>query len=209
MTKATWYFDFISPFAYLQLARFSELPNNLNITLKPVLFASLLKHWGQLGPAEIPPKRRFVYRFFQWNSRKLGIPFFMPPRHPYNPLPPLRLCIAAGSKIHNVKEIFHLIYGKGIQPDSKEGINYIAKTLNISEPNEVINNENIKKKLKKNTKLAIKKGIFGVPSFVINEEIFWGCDSTGMLLNYLEDSDLFKTSEMIRISTMPMGKKRF
>ena len=49
MSKATWYFDFISPFAYLQLARFSELPNDINITLKPVVFGSLLGHWGQLG----------------------------------------------------------------------------------------------------------------------------------------------------------------
>ena len=82
MSKATWYFDFISPFAYLQLARFSELPKSLELTLKPVLFGSLLKHWGQLGPAEIPSKRRFVYRFFQWNADRLGIPFVMPPCHP-------------------------------------------------------------------------------------------------------------------------------
>lgn len=64
MTKAKWYFDFISPFAYLQLARFSQLPADLDITPVPVVFSALLKHWGQLGPAEIPPKRRFVYRFF-------------------------------------------------------------------------------------------------------------------------------------------------
>ena len=92
MTKTTWYFDFISPFAYLQLARFTELPQSLDINLKPVLFGSLLKHWGQLGPAEIPPKRRFVYRFFKWSADRLDLPFIMPPSHPYNPLPALRLC---------------------------------------------------------------------------------------------------------------------
>ena len=89
MTEAKWYFDFISPFAYLQLARFSTLPGNLEITAVPVVFGGLLTHWGQLGPAEIPPKRRFVYRFFQWNADRLGVPFAMPPRHPYNPLPSL------------------------------------------------------------------------------------------------------------------------
>ena len=65
MQKAKWYFDFISPFAYLQLGRFKELPQDLDIEPVPVLFAGLLKHWGHLGPAEIPSKRRFVYRFFR------------------------------------------------------------------------------------------------------------------------------------------------
>ena len=60
MTKAKWYFDFLSPFAYLQLARFQKLPPDIEITTVPVVFGAILKHWGQLGPAEIPPKRRFV-----------------------------------------------------------------------------------------------------------------------------------------------------
>ena len=75
MKKAKWYFDFISPFAYLQLQQFPKLPTNIEITPIPAVFGAILKHWGQLGPAEIPPKRRFVYRFFQWNADQLGIPF--------------------------------------------------------------------------------------------------------------------------------------
>jgi len=208
MSKATWYFDFISPFAYLQLARFSELPKSLEVTLKPVLFGSLLKHWGQLGPAEIPSKRRFVYRFFQWNADRLGIPFVMPPSHPYNPLPSLRLCVAAGSQIHHVKTVFDLIYGQGIQPDSLEGIQATAKALGISDPVATINDSDVKTKLRENTELAIVEGVFGVPSFVVNREVFWGGDATDMLLNYLDNPNLFKTSEMTRISTMPMGVKR-
>jgi len=98
MTKAKWYFDFLSPFAYLQLARFQKLPPNLEVTTVPVVFGAILKHWGQLGPAEIPPKRRFVYRFFQWKADQLGLPFAMPQMHPFNPLPALRLCVAAGAQ---------------------------------------------------------------------------------------------------------------
>ena len=208
MTKATWYFDFISPFAYLQLARFTELPENLDINLRPVLFGSLLKHWGQLGPAEIPPKRRFVYRFFKWNADRLGLPFIMPPSHPYNPLPALRLCVAAGSQIHQVKEIFNVIYGQGIQPDSAAGIQAIAKAVGIANPDTVISDLAVKQKLRENTELAINEGVFGVPSFIVNNEIFWGGDATEMLLDYLENTDLFNSPEMTRISTMPMGKKR-
>src|SRR5689334_16531801 len=66
MAEAIWYFDFISPFAYLQFSRLSRLPADLRVTMKPILFAALLEHHGHKGPAEIPSKRQFVYRFFKW-----------------------------------------------------------------------------------------------------------------------------------------------
>lgn len=111
MPKAKWYFDFISPFSYLQLARFSELPQDLEVELRPVLFAGLLNHWGHMGPAEIPSKRRFVYRFFKWHADRRGLPFTMPPSHPFNPLPALRLALVAGPDLDTVRTIFHHIYG--------------------------------------------------------------------------------------------------
>ena len=55
---ATWYFDFISPFAYLHFKQFKQLPAGLTIEYVPVLFAGLLKANGTKGPAEIADKRR-------------------------------------------------------------------------------------------------------------------------------------------------------
>lgn len=208
MTEIKWYFDFISPFAYLQMAQFSHLPKNIKLKPIPVVFGGLLAHWGQLGPAEISPKRKFVYRFFQWKADSLGVPFKMPPSHPYNPLSSLRLCIAAGSKIEDVQVIYNVIYGKGIQPDSEEGLGMMAQELNIKNPEEAINNINVKEKLKQNTENAIKDGVFGVPTFVVEDELFWGGDATDMMLDFLSNSALFETSEMKRISEMPMGKTR-
>lgn len=205
MTKAKWYFDFISPFAYLQLAQFSKLPADLEIIPIPVVFGSLLKHWGQLGPAEIPPKRQFVYRFFQWNADQLDIPFSMPRRHPYNPLPSLRLCIAAGSQIEHIRAIFDIIYGKGLQPDDQDGIQAMAKALNISSPETALSAPSVKEALRKNTEEAIADGVFGVPTFVIKGQIFWGGDAAIMMLDFLQNPDLFETPEMKRISDMPMG----
>jgi 2-hydroxychromene-2-carboxylate isomerase len=208
MTEIKWYFDFISPFAYLQMAQFSHLPKNIKLKPIPIVFGGLLAHWGQLGPAEISPKRKFVYRFFQWKADSLGVPFKMPPSHPYNPLSSLRLCIAAGSKIEDVQVIYNVIYGKGIQPDSEEGLGMMAQELNIKNPEEAINNINVKEKLKQNTENAIKDGVFGVPTFVVEDELFWGGDATDMMLDFLSNSALFETSEMKRISEMPMGKTR-
>ena len=208
MTKAKWYFDFISPFAYLQFAQFPNLPTNIEITPVPAVFGAILQHWGQLGPAEIPPKRRFVYRFFQWNSDRLGIPFTMPPMHPFNPIPALRLCTAAGASIENTRAVFDLIYGKGIQPDSPEGIQLIGAALNISDPELTMQDPVVKNTLHANTAQATSDGVFGVPSFVINGEVFWGGDSTGMMLDFLENPALFEAPEMKRISNMEMGLTR-
>lgn len=84
-----WYFDFVSPYSYLGLHRLKDVKPKINY--KPVLFAGLLKHWGQKGPAEIPAKRKWTYRSCDWQARKLGLPFRFPAAHPFNPLPHLRL----------------------------------------------------------------------------------------------------------------------
>jgi 2-hydroxychromene-2-carboxylate isomerase len=97
MTNTDWYFDFISPFAYLQSAKMEELSRHATITPRPVLFAALLDHHGQLGPAEIEPKRTFIFRQALWLAQRHGIPMKLPPFHPFNPLPPLRLAIALGN----------------------------------------------------------------------------------------------------------------
>lgn len=208
MTNADWYFDFISPFAYLQYAQLPGLSERLEITPVPVVFGALLKHWGQLGPAEIPPKRRFTYRFFKWRAERVGVPFTMPPVHPFNPLPALRLYLAAGGGTDNAGKVFDVIYGQGLQPDAPDGINAIAVKLGITDPEAAMATPEIKNDLKRNTDRAISAGVFGVPTFVVANQVFWGGDATEMLLDYLDDPTLFETSEMKRISDMPMGLTR-
>ena len=87
MKHITFYFDFISPYAWLA---FQALPQALqgishSVTYKPVLFGAMLKHHGQLGPAEIPSKRDWTYRQVQWLAHTQGIALQMPATHPFNP----------------------------------------------------------------------------------------------------------------------------
>ena len=96
MNRATWYFDFVSPFAYLHHLSLDEFSEQLFIDRKPLLFAGLLKHWGTKGPAELLSKRIFTYRYIQWYANSLNIPFRFPERHPFNPIPLLSLCIVKG-----------------------------------------------------------------------------------------------------------------
>lgn len=207
MHRATWYFDFISPFAYLQLSRFSELPRSLDVTLKPVLFSGLLEHFGHKGPAEIPSKRRFIYRLCKWQALKRGVPFSMPPVHPFNPLPPLRLSIAAGSTFESVSTIFNFIYGRGRNAEGAALLD-LGRELGIGDVEASLADQTVKDCLRANTREAINAGVFGVPTFVMQDALFWGEDSTEMFLAYLRDPCLFDEPEMVRLSTMPMGMPR-
>ena len=104
--------------------------------------------------------------------------------------------------------VFDAIYGQGLQPDAPEGVKAIARALRISDPDEALSDPQIKSTLRSNTEAAIAQGVFGVPTFVVDGQIFWGGDATEMMLHYLDNPALFETPEMERISEMPMGLMR-
>ena len=111
-----WYFDFISPFAYLQLPRIRELAQRYPITPRPIVLAAVLRHHGQLGPAEIPGKREFTYRMVQWTAETSGVALRFPPAHPLNPLAALRLATACGSSWDAITAIFRHIWMQAWPP---------------------------------------------------------------------------------------------
>ena len=205
--KVSWVFDVISPFAYLARTRLSRLPRNVTVEYVPVLFAGLLSHFGQLGPAEVWPKRRFTYRFTLWQARRLGITMRWPPAHPFNPLAALRLIIAAGSDARAVEVVFNAIFAEGRDVQDPEIIEALARELGIDDLSRLGSAET-KMRLRENTDWAIGRGIFGVPTLVIGEETFWGLDGFDMALDYLRDPGGFADDEMQRLERLPVGVVR-
>jgi 2-hydroxychromene-2-carboxylate isomerase len=206
MRTVSWYFDFVSPFSYLCLHRFKELPQDVSIVYRPVLFAALLNHWGQKGPAEIPAKRRWTYRWCQWWAGELGVLFRFPALHPFNPLQHLRLCIAAGSEFESTKRIFEDIWTSGADPADPARFASLLNELNV-QPGKLASAE-VKDALRKNTDEAAAKGIFGVPSFELDGEVFWGADSIGFLKAFMKDPTLLSSAEMQRLDRLPVGAAR-
>ena len=205
---AQWFFDFVSPFSYLQFKALDRLPDSLKLTLTPVLFAGLLAHWGQKGPAEISPKRVDTYRYCHWYARNSGTPFQMPPAHPFNPLPFLRLAVALDCDPAIVKAIFEYIWAKGKPAHTAEGFLDLASSLGIDDPELLISNTGAKNILRRNTDNAIATGIYGVPTILINEERFWGLDQTQMMLDYLENPQLMEAPEIKRLTDLPQSAIR-
>ena len=208
MRAADWYFDFLSPFSYLQLVQFDRLPADLAITYRPVLFAGLLGHWEHKGPAEIPAKRIHTYRWCHWYAARHGIPFRMPPAHPFNPLRPLRLAIAQGAEPALVRAIFDAVWAEGLDLSRDEEWQALTERLGIADADEAVARPSVKEALKTGTREAAERGVFGVPTFAIGDEIFWGVDATDLVLDYLNDPALLTTGEYARISDLPIAQAR-
>jgi 2-hydroxychromene-2-carboxylate isomerase len=204
---ADWFFDFISPFAYLQLQRLGELPV-AGLQLRPVLFAGLLRHWGQLGPAELPTKRSFTYRHTLWQARSAGVAMRFPPAHPFNPLSALRLAIACGVTREAVQTIFSFIWRDGRDPDGEWAHLCQALGLDAEEARARIAQPQVKEQLKADTDAAIASGVFGVPTLVLDGQLFWGADATDMALDWLEDPRRFEDAEMRRMWDIPAAVQR-
>ncbi|HAT51752.1 MAG TPA: disulfide bond formation protein DsbA [Betaproteobacteria bacterium] len=188
MPKITMYFDFISPYAYLAFKVIQRgLVNRVDITYKPILFAGLLNHYGQLGPAEIPYRREWTFLQALWQGREAGIPIRLPKSHPFNPLTLLRLAIAENRSGDPSKEtcnkIFEFVWNRGADVSDETELSALSSEINLErKPDDPA----VKEQLKTNTEEAIANHVYGVPSFQYNNKIFWGNDSLKMLEAYID-----------------------
>jgi 2-hydroxychromene-2-carboxylate isomerase len=190
MKQITFYLDFISPYAYLAFEALPEALKGLShsVDYKPLLFAGLLKHHGQLGPAEVAPKRDWTYRQVLWLAHKHGIPMQMPAAHPFNPLPLLRLAVGCGANRYVCETIFRHVWRGGADAADAERIEALRAML---KPARDAASDEVKAQLKANTDEAIARGVFGVPTYAVDDKLFWGFDALAMLRAYLEGDAWF------------------
>ena len=180
MKTIDFWFDPISPFAYLA---FERLPPALEgcsyaVTYRPVLFAGLLTHWGQKGPAEIEPKRAWTFRHIHWLAHEHGISIDTPAMHPFNPLALLRLAVACGPNRRVVEALMrHVWIGGG---DAADALRIEALTQTLAPARDPASAA-VKAELRAATDEAIARGIFGVPTFELDGRLLWGIDALPML----------------------------
>lgn len=205
---ATWYFDFISPFSYLHLAKVRQWRTRIDITPVPVAFGAILKHLGTIGPAEVRGKREFTYRFVQWQAERSGIRLRFPPAHPFNPLAALRLCIAAGSSWDSVEAIFDHLWRDGHAGTSAPELSGVAARIGIDDVQAAIETGPVKAQLRANTEAALSAGVFGVPTLRVGTDLFWGNDASGLFEDWLADPARFTSDEYRRIAQLPVGIER-
>jgi 2-hydroxychromene-2-carboxylate isomerase len=211
MKHVTFYFDFISPYAYLAFEKLPEALKGLSyeVDYRPVLFAAFLKQHGQLGPAEIPPKRDWTYRQVLWTAQAHGIPMQMPAAHPFNPLGALRLALACGREglvnRYAAETIFRHIWRGGADAADAQRLSELRALL---QPPRDIAAEDVKAELKANTERALARGVFGVPTCEVDGRLFWGFDGLAMLRAYLEGHPWFESGAWEQAAALPVGQAR-
>lgn len=195
MKHLQFWFDPVSPYAYLA---FEQLPQALeglsySVDYRPLLFAGLLKHWGQKGPAEIEPKRAWTFRQVAWNAHRLGIPIQTPAQHPFNPLALLRLLVASApeggtpSRLACETVLRHAWRG-GADANEPARLQALREAL---APARDPDGEPVKQALKDATAAALARGVFGVPTVEVDGRLFWGLDALTMLAAYLRGDPWF------------------
>lgn len=208
MKHIDFYLDFISPYAYLA---FEQLPQALEglsyeVAYKPVLLGAIVRHHGQRAPAEIPAKRSWTYRHVLWLGHAHGIPIEMPATHPYNPLPHLRLALAATAlpdgaiNRYLAETLFREVWRGGLEAADPARLAALAQRL---QPARDPAGAEVKAQLKANTDEAIARGVFGTPAFVVDDRVFWGFDGLAMLRAYLAGDDWFAGPQWAQADQRP------
>ena len=206
-----WYFDFISPFAYLQHHMLSVIRRQrpeLKIDYTPVLFAGLLTHHEHKGPAEIPAKREMTYRYCHWYANRHGIEFNTPAAHPFNPLVMLRLAIALDCREDIITTLFRHTWVESADNPEFAKIESIAALPGCDDVANLVAGQDVKDRLRQNTESAIAAGVFGVPTLEIDSHLFWGMDMTDMALDYIEDPGAQSGSDYQRLERLPIAQAR-
>jgi 2-hydroxychromene-2-carboxylate isomerase len=194
MKHITFHLDFISPYAYLAFEKLPQALQGLSyaVDYRPVLFAGMLKHHGQLGPAEIGPKRDWTYRQVLWLAHAHDIPMDLPAAHPFNPLALLRLATACGEagRINRyvAETVFRHVWRGGAEAADPQRLAQLQQQLG---PKRDPASDEVKAELKANTDAAIAAGVFGVPAMTVDGKLFWGFDALPMLRAYLDGDGWF------------------
>lgn len=200
---ATFYYDIISPFAYLYIKQRQRLENKLAIKPVPVLLGGLLRATDNKGPGEVAAKRPHTYQFCVWQAEKLGIPFQFPEHHPFMTVAAQRLLVEQNADWPIVEKAFDYVWVEGKDPNLSwsEFCNYLGLPSGTPKPE----NPEVKAKLIANTNQAKTDGAFGVPALILNGHCFWGVDTIDWALDYLARPSMFDEAAYDHAGNIPSG----
>jgi len=217
VTTLRYYFDFISPYAYLGWPQARALAERRGLALRPVpiLFAALLDAHGHKGPAEIEPKRLYTFKHVVRLAHDLGLPLRPPPAHPFNPLLALRLASLPRpepERARVVELLFERAWGRGEAITDPDAVGSVLDAAGLPGAAMVAEagTPEAKASVRAQTDDALARGVFGVPSLEAEStgEVFWGQDAIPHVERYLAGEDPLPADLVARWSDLPKGAVR-
>ena len=201
--SAAFYYDIVSPFAYLYIKQRERLEKKLEITPVPILLGGLLRAAENKGPGEVAAKRPHTYQFCIWQAEKLGIPFRFPEHHPFMTVAPQRLLVEKNADWSMVERAFDYVWVEGKDPNLSwsDFCLYLGLPADTAKPD----SPEIKAQLISNTNQAKIAGAFGVPALIVNQQCFWGVDTIDWVLDYLARPGMFEETSYAYAGSIPNG----
>ena len=178
-----FYFDFVSPYSFLAHKEIRKIENKEGIKIKyiPVLLGGLHNLHNIKAPAFIPAKAKHMIRDCKLIAEKNNIKFKFNYYFPIRTLNLMRGVFVAEEdniKSYYIDSIYNTIWQDGLNMNDEVVIYKVLKNLNVNPKTFTLraNSSLIKESLRKKTSDAYDKGVFGAPTFVVNNKIFWGQD---------------------------------
>jgi 2-hydroxychromene-2-carboxylate isomerase len=191
-----FYFDYISHNAYVAWTQLGPLAerHGRGVEVVPVLFAGLLGAYDQMGPAEVPPKNWWMIKNLIRKAALLGVPFAPPPSHPFHPLLALRATwvpMPEAERQRLVDGLFRAVWAGGGGATEPERIAGVARAAGLDGERIVreAGTAAVKRALRSATDGALAAGVFGVPSMLVDAELFFGYDDFPFLERFLAGED--------------------
>lgn len=208
-----FHFDFISPYSYLAWSQLGDFApaHGLRVEVKPTLLAALLNEFGQKGPGEIAAKRAYLFKDCIRGAARLKVPFVPVHSHPFNPLPALRatlLDMDAETRLGLVSRLFRATWAESRDVGSPRVVAEICHEAGVPEGLERIQDPAIKQGLLSASREAIDLGVFGVPTMIVDGELFWGTDSFPHLEGYLTGQDPVRSGDPAAWAAVPPSAQR-
>mgnify|MGYP001300490349 FL=1 len=174
-----FYFDIISPYAYIAYKKILKI-KDINFKLKPILLGGLHNLAGITAPAFNKYKMKNMQNDCELVAKKNNISFKWNSKFPINSLNIMRgyLCVKDNKKEEYLNNFFEAYWKEDLDLSNEENIKILLKKLKIDEHDffNLIKNQDTKDKLKQFTQEAFEKEVFGAPTFIVNNKIFWGQD---------------------------------
>ena len=178
-----FYFDFVSPYSFLAHKELRKIEKKEGIKIRyiPILVGGLHNLHGIKAPAFIPAKAKHMIRDCKLVALKNGIKFKFNSYFPIRSLNLMRGVFVAEEdniKSYYIDSIFNTIWEDGLNMNDQVIIEKVLKNLSVNPKTFILRStsSSIKDSLRKKTNDAYEKGIFGAPTFVVNNKIFWGQD---------------------------------
>ncbi|MFL2889709.1 MAG: 2-hydroxychromene-2-carboxylate isomerase [Pelagibacteraceae bacterium] len=185
-----FYFDFVSPYSFIahQDLKKIEKKYSIKIKYKPILLGGIHNLHNIKAPAFIPAKAKFMIRDCKLIAEKNKIQFKFNSYFPIKTLNLMRGVLVANEDDFTslyVEKIFDAIWKDGLNMNDQNIIDKVLKNIDINPKTFFLrsSSQNVKNLLKKKTDEAYEKGIFGAPTFLVNNKIFWGQDRLEFAVN--------------------------